>query len=1774
MDFDLRKIETSSHSEQMDSYEIQDKDFRRESFKRGIKSRKIQKSRDKVLYKRGSKSNNEQKMKPHLGVELRNYFTPSLSRIAALGGIDLTDEIVREVEGLTALLVVLSGSKDYMTMSAGLFLYVREKFPKSMSGCVIGYIRDALENDFFSQSGAENAANNNDASKNEWIQFIKDIKENWTLCKGNRLFGQFSKIFGLLVTFGLCNADNVTFDIKGYKLIEPDLRVIHGDAQDIISACCDTVVFWVESCYAAWKTRSFTPFLIGNTDASNLDMEYHELVRFWELARNGNLLGMHGVTDAEFVSRLENMATKLRRVIPTLRGLDKQVVERKFSNILSIINDHSISKMAAGYRRAPFAIEFFGPSSQGKTFCAEQVTAALFASAGIDNSKGKKFMFDSSKKHWDGARSDINHFIINDHGNVRSDFVEVSPCDAIQKICDNAPCVAPMADLARKEKTWLEPELVTVTTNVKDLDARLYSNCPYSIQRRMHVVIDVFAKTEFQRVKDGICLGLDSNKVLEKYTIDGQFVPPPFDDVWELTLSVAVPPANLKTGATYRIVEWNGIKMERVDMCTAVNYCIEMFHKHRHEQFELVSLQDARSSDIELCGVDGCVQIKSYCLKHNCLGKYTFDIRKDGTDSCHMILNSDHNFDSHSNEERNYTIGKRAKNVCLQVGNLLHDKIVGDAQRSAEFLEATVSTGILFAARAFVRRFDWITIIPTNWVYNCHLQKIFMLCEARKLRDTYVKKTVLQWSALGAFGILSKSITKVNKCVTLGAMGLGLGFCAIRQSHMVKIVKESYVAELAERNTLHPMLQDIRDKHLARVLKASAIMGVAYTLAKLYRRWRTLEPQGSLEPKSVEEVAQRDKEDNVWSGVSVRKLPLTHKSFLSCQAHLKDIIEKNLVYGTVESGDKKLMVNGLFLRSNVVLVPNHYFDGQEELRVIFRKENPDRCGGKFTTQLHVKSSVLIPETDMRVCYSPNGGSFKDIVDYFPLDHFPSHNFEMIYRLKDGSVKTMEGKARPKRVQTVVSFQGGIYETLSDNTFAGLCGAVLISRGAHGAITGLHLGGHAGTPKGCYGSFVRQELLSAIEQLDRVSAVLLSGTAESFPVQVLGVSIIGESEIHKKNPIKFMPEGSQIEYYGSCPGKTKAVSRVKVTPISHLVTDVCGVPNKWGPPKMNPDWFGWQTCLANLSEPGEPFPHDLISRAVEDYKKPIVALFDSDLWNGASPMNDKENINGVPGVKFLDAIKIGTSIGFPLSGPKSEHMLDVDVFDSNGLLDRKFTEEINLEIARCEAAYMRGERAYAVAKACKKDEILAKEKCRIFYGNSIALTFLVRRYFLPLVRVLMMNPLKSECAVGINSHGPEWDQMMKYLRSKNQDKFLAGDYSKFDQKLPAQVLFAGLRILIDCACRCPGYSANDIRAMKAMAGDLVYSVIAFDGNLIGLTSGGHISGNPLTAVLNSICNSLNMRCCFFTIYPEAQDFREACALITYGDDNAGSVDPRYSDFNIKKCSEVLARYGQVYTMPDKESEMVDFISVDDLEFLKRKTVYHPALKCEVGALSEDSCFKMLHCFLREKNSPLSEVEACALNIDTALMEWFNHGQAIYEKRRDEMKDVARLAKLTNLCTQLHVTYQDKVDQWHERYDPHSGEEEELPIRPLYVQAFSEIPLTAVAMDTPIIHNMVGEVDLIFMSTHMGVHHMLFLEIKDSTLASARSKGRKQLRRLCYAAAVLNPSISYAGVLLSPQGYEPVTMSGHDGYWEDIRLPFSMWRDVREYENAARLRAYGF
>jgi hypothetical protein len=972
--------------------------------------------------------------------------------------------------------------------------------------------------------------------------------------------------------------------------------------------------------------------------------------------------------------------------------------------------------------------------------------------------------------------------------------------------------------------------------------------------------------------------------------------------------------------------------------------------------------------------------------------------------------------------------------------DIVKKRLTGDVLGVSRGVEGAATIAVLTSARMFAKHWDWLSFVPTSWIRNSWFEKAMMVIDYHKLRNKYIRYTGLLWgSFLAATGVTYYKSRSTE--LTFVSSICGASFGLVLQKYMFEGVQLTYRRELRDRNVVSPIVKEWRDNNASRICKAAGIVGALYALAKLYQRLKRCNPQGSLEPRTQEEIDARDREANPYTQVCVRELPVSLESKCTTIDRLENIVSKNLVYGSVATKDKVLRVNCLFLKSNVVVIPTHYFV-QDVLDVTFRKENPESCGGKFAVRLCKSASIQIPDTDLSICYSANGGSFKDILKYLPQENLGRSEFRMVYREKVGTLKYWKGLTEPCTVSTDppgkpdrLFFLGGRYLKLSDVTFDGLCGAVVMSNGPGCAITGFHLGGRNGQAVGCYGVLKRQWAEEAIHKLSQIEGILLSGTAEVFEKQVLGVNIIEGTELHAKSPLNYMPHNSQVEYYGRCKGQSTSHSCVKVTKISESITDVCGVPNIYCAPKMKPEWYGWQLCLANLSVPALPYQHDLLEICVKDYKSAMIPLFRDPLWNDATPLTDHENLCGIPGRKFMDAIKLDTSIGFPLKGKKRPFVNELEPTLERPN-NREFKPEIMDEINRCEDCYKRGERAYVIAKACKKDEVLAKPKCRIFYGNAIALTWLVRKYFLPILRVMQMNPLVSECAVGINSHGPEWERLHNYVFEHGEDRLIGGDYGKYDQKIPSQLLLASLRIMIDFAREC-NYSEADISVMKAMSGDLVYALIAFNGDLIGLTEGTHISGNSLTVILNGICGSLNLRAYFYTVnkplsFESRIPFRDVVNLMTYGDDNIGSVSKKINNFTIKGISEFLAEYGQIYTMPDKESELLDFLPPEEFEFLKRKSVYCPKKGMHVGALVEKSIFKMLHMYMREKGKAISEQQACAENIDTALREWFNHGEEIYESRRQEMSAVAKIADIHHLTTMTEVSYDEKIKDWKYRY----------------------------------------------------------------------------------------------------------------------------------------------
>jgi hypothetical protein len=291
-------------------------------------------------------------------------------------------------------------------------------------------------------------------------------------------------------------------------------------------------------------------------------------------------------------------------------------------------------------------------------------------------------------------------------------------------------------------------------------------------------------------------------------------------------------------------------------------------------------------------------------------------------------------------------------------------------------------------------------------------------------------------------------------------------------------------------------------------------------------------------------------------------------------------------------------------------------------------------------------------------------------------------------------------------------------------------------------------------------------------------------------------------------------------------------------------------------------------------------------------------------------------------------------------------------------------------------------------------------------------------------------------VGANAEGPEWEQLNDFMTSKGEN-VLAGDYSKYDQRMPAQLVTAAFSILIWVGEHLCEYPEEDIQLMKALVAEIVYPLMAYNGDMIMLF-GSNPSGQNLTVIINSIVNSLLLRSCYYTVYSDEPigSFTDYCAFGTYGDDVKGTVSVERPLFNHISFAQFLAIFDMKFTMPDKESVATKYMDADAADFLKRSNFYHPDLKAYVGVLAEDSIFKRLHAHLLSKELTLEQ--QAAQNIDTSLHDWFYYGREVFERRLSEMKEIASQAGITHLCHGFDKSYDDRTQDWFRKYRPEDAD----------------------------------------------------------------------------------------------------------------------------------------
>jgi hypothetical protein len=491
-------------------------------------------------------------------------------------------------------------------------------------------------------------------------------------------------------------------------------------------------------------------------------------------------------------------------------------------------------------------------------------------------------------------------------------------------------------------------------------------------------------------------------------------------------------------------------------------------------------------------------------------------------------------------------------------------------------------------------------------------------------------------------------------------------------------------------------------------------------------------------------------------------------------------------------------------------------------------------------------------------------------------------------------------------------------------------------------------------------------------------------------------------LHHKSPIQYLDDLGGMQVFGSFTGfRTRTKSKVVETIGADYLKEKCGFEHTHGPPVM----LGREVKFLHLQDfkrSNASVPEAQAEIAMSVFLQHVLNY--SDEWK-VYILSQKDAVNGVPGVRFIDRIPMMTSCGYPYKQPKYKKIFPV--VDGDWTSELVVDDDIQTDIDYVMHKWENHTRAYPVFTAALKDEArkfakIQAKATRIFYGGPVGLIIAERMLFSWFTRLVQTNPLIFMQAPGMDATGSQWDLLYKFMAVT--DLWIAGDFKAFDISMIVQFLRMAYKFIILLAKHL-GADAHHVRMMEVAAEDLIDPVVDYFGDLI-MGKGKNPSGHALTVIINGLVNVLYMIHCFITLHPNfsktksrfelmgigEEFFRDVRAMF-YGDDNFMNVAESARWFNHTAISDYLHSLGVTYTMAEKGEESVPFIPASKVTFLKRSFRYEEDVQGYVAPLDVTSIHKAL--MLTIPSGVISKEQAymdCIVSQNDAM---WHHGREKFE-----------------------------------------------------------------------------------------------------------------------------------------------------------------------------------
>lgn len=1514
----------------------------------------------------------------------------------------LTDDVnfwMSQMENMALLAYHMSIADSLTGITMAIFSYIKTVTKKS---CIIelGKIIDELVK--------TTPLTADDYEPHAWSG--RDTLDAWSLFKSNTNFKRVSYLISAAMSMSVCTMKEIEWSPFGLQLISVKALEEQAKAVDVLDALLNTFVWCAETGWRVFETRSLKPLLYSDQSIQEYTTAVDWIVAHKDQALIGTLPDL-GAFEKKVDDALKRTG-ELKSVQKT--GPTAFWLQTKYSELVDIKFKLVCKHKNAAMKFSPLGVAVTGTTGVGKSTLMKILMKSGLLAMGFEYDASRIITHAKGDDFDSTLTSDTLGIYYDDFGHGKPKFEKNSPVDEAIRILNNVACQAVKAELNQKGVVFVNAKAYVVSSNHTDLNVGEYTDIPSAALRRF-IMVRAEVKPEFCR-QGTTMLNTDHPSLR-----NGNVIP----DVWNLTIDECTP-FTTKKGSSYR---WkthisNGVPIKNVGMDVFLDAYVLLARKHGELQRHVLQATSLFEK------ADFC----STCCKPSCYC------------SCPPV----------DNEELD------AKTVQPHMLENINDLIVDVGKKAATnyvkswFSPFTMWNGLLgyypirkLTTRALVREMEtvldesvtpFLISVTPDFVFNSNsfqrLVSFWQRSKASKNRNywlLYQISSILSVANLSAIPFLAyrrrchyRATGHMSPWNPLLWASAGLCFSsaslfvlhAFREARF-KRIRASY---LERRDALSDHWKELRANTVLQgaVAGATIIIGV-----KLLKMWNA---------QRIEAQATENKPG--WFGYMMNKLGIETKTQTETTTPIQvvETLKKSNVYWAhfKRSETSTPSCNIFFPRKNVAVFPRHMFCDLEKKTLdpaytsleitVFRGKT---AGDKFTFKVDMSNCVFHPTLDIAYAFVPNCPDLRDKTKFLPLTQPQGMCIaEFIGNNRDGffqeRVSAISGKYGHMLQPGMPGFT---YKT--NNAQFGSCMAPLISLAKDPCIIGFHIGG-CGNDGVCL-TLLLSDHEYMIAELEKKPGVLISAHATELPKIIMGRTVLDSDKVHPHSMAAKLTCDHYVEILGSTKLRTQQKSNVQPSILSPIIEKVTGIPNQWGQPKLLPNWKGFNATLEHIVNPSDMFAPKELDRAKEDWIAPlrekVISYSKVDIFR---PLTEKESILGVDGKQFLEPMKMSTSMGFPIFGKKSKHFDEIR--DGECLLDRRPTELVSVEVTRLLECWKSGNRAYPVTSATLKDEPtpLESEKVRVFQAGNVAMTMLIRKYFLPLIRFFGLNPTVSEMAVGMNAFGKDWDVLTTHWETHGVTRAFGWDYSKYDVRMNSQITTAVYASLIELA-KIGGYPPDALIIMKNMVADIVHPLIDYNGTLM-LSYNMNTSGNPITVQVNNIANSFYVRLGFFSLYPDVCDFRSAVAVIFYGDDCIGTVVEKCNNFNFVTYRDFLARHKIKITPPDKGDSVKPFLSLENCEFIKRTSQFIPEINTRIGKLVEDSIFKSLHSNLASKAATKEQVAISCL--ETAAHEWFAHGREVYELRTSQLQEVCREANLP--VPAVFTSFDDRVEHWKQKY----------------------------------------------------------------------------------------------------------------------------------------------